>query len=409
MIFDHLNTSDFSSTDQAIYHFLMSHYTEVAHMKVREIALDSHTSPTSVMRFIRKLGFDSYPAFIGFLKQSVHEQLDEEPVDFRAQVIASMQADQFSLNLQANLRILADKIINCEQVVFIGIGISGILCDYAARRLATLGINCFAVSDPYYPLALRLHNTTDNLRRHIKMTKLPNDFLWGASTSAYQVEGANLSDGKGPSVQDVKQLPPLVSDFSVASDHYHRFKEDIALLKELGLTAYRFSISWSRILPAGTGQINAAGLAFYDQLIDECLQAGITPIVTLYHFDLPAALAESGGWLNRETITAYVDYSRIVFEAFGDRVRYWLTINEQNMLVLANQSIVTGQKSLRDSFQENHHMMVAQAKVIKAYHDAGYPGKIGPAPNIAVGYAASSAPADIVRLSGSIAFAIGCF
>ena len=145
MIFDHLNTSDFSSTDQAIYHFLMSHYTEAAHMRVREIALDSHTSPTSVMRFIRKLGFDSYPAFIGFLKQSVHEQLDEEPVDFRAQVIASMQADQFSLNLQANLRILADKIINCEQVVFIGIGISGILCDYAARRLATLGINCFAV------------------------------------------------------------------------------------------------------------------------------------------------------------------------------------------------------------------------------------------------------------------------
>lgn len=131
-------------------------------------------------------------------------------------------------------------------------------------------------------------------------------------------------------------------------------------------------------------------------MIDECLQAGITPIVTLYHFDLPAALAESGGWLNRETITAYVDYSRIVFEAFGDRVRYWLTINEQNMLVLANQSIVTGQKSLRDSFQENHHMMVAQAKVIKAYHDAGYLGKIGPAPNIAVGYAASSAPADIV-------------
>ena len=160
------------------------------------------------------------------------------------------------------------------------------------------------------------------------------DFLWGASTSAYQVEGASAEDGKGPSVQDIKTLPPGTADFTVASDHYHRFREDIALMAEMGLKAYRFSIAWTRIYPQGNGPVNVRGLQHYSEVIDTCLAHGLTPIVTMYHFDLPAALDAAGGWNNRATIDAFVQYARTLFEQFGDRVKYWLTINEQNMMVL---------------------------------------------------------------------------
>lgn len=162
-IFDQLSTSDFSSTDLAIYHFLMSNYEDASKMRVRDIAKASHTSAASVMRFVRKLGFNSYPEFIGFLKQSIHEKSDTGEIEFREEVIESLQENQFSFDMQEKLLVLADKIMDADQIVFIGIGISGILCEYAARRLATLGINSFAITDPYYPLALRLHNTTDNL------------------------------------------------------------------------------------------------------------------------------------------------------------------------------------------------------------------------------------------------------
>ena len=155
------------------------------------------------------------------------------------------------------------------------------------------------------------------------------DFLWGASTSAYQVEGASAEDGKGPSVQDIKTLPPGTADFTVASDHYHRFREDIALMAEMGLKAYRFSIAWTRIYPQGDGPVNVRGLQHYSEVIDTCLAHGLTPIVTMYHFDLPAALDAAGGWNNRATIDAFVQYARTLFEQFGDRVKYWLTINEQ--------------------------------------------------------------------------------
>ena len=160
------------------------------------------------------------------------------------------------------------------------------------------------------------------------------DFLWGASTSAYQVEGASAEDGKGPSVQDIKALPPGTADFTVASDHYHRFREDIALMAEMGLKAYRFSIAWTRIYPQGNGPVNVRGLQHYSEVIDTCLAHGLTPIVTMYHFDLPAALDAAGGWNNRATIDAFVQYARTLFEQFGDRVKYWLTINEQNMICL---------------------------------------------------------------------------
>lgn len=221
-------------------------------------------------------------------------------------------------------------------------------------------------------------------------------FLWGAATSAYQLEGGWNEDGKGQSVQDVKKLPQNTTDFKVASDHYHRFKEDVNLFKELGLKAYRLSIAWTRIVPNGTGKINEKGLEYYDRLINLLLEARIEPIVTVYHFDLPAALEEQGGWNNRQTIKAFTDYCDVLFHYFNGRVKYWLTINEQNMMVLASSAVLAGKKSNQQNFQENHHMLVAQASVMKLFHDKKYKGKIGPAPNIAYINPASAKPEDVL-------------
>jgi len=222
--------------------------------------------------------------------------------------------------------------------------------------------------------------------------KFPTNFLWGASTSAYQVEGAWNEDGKVASVQDMKEIPAGTSDFKVAVDHYHRFEEDVKLFKELGLKAYRFSISWSRVM--SNGQVNPQGLAFYKKLIDLLKQNDIEPIATVFHFDLPYEIHQQGGWENRETIQKFADYCQVLFDHFGQDVKYWQTINEQNVMALAGSVIGTSNKSMKEKFQENHHMLVAQALVTKQYHDGHYPGLIGPAPNIASVYAASDKPED---------------
>lgn len=234
-----------------------------------------------------------------------------------------------------------------------------------------------------------------------KLKPFPEEFLWGASTSAYQVEGANLEDGKGPSVQDVKKVPEGTSELDVCADHYHRFKEDIALMAEMGFREYRFSIAWTRILPQGVGRVNPKGIAFYNELIDTCLQYGIEPFVTIFHFDLPAALAEKGGWSRRESVDEFVDYCRILFENYGDRVKYWLTINEQNMLTLAGEAIGTARlrkdvSRLKQLYQDNHHMLLAQAKAMKLLHEMVPGAKIGPAPNISLVYPKTCKPADIL-------------
>ncbi|VXC02414.1 cryptic phospho-beta-glucosidase B [Microbacterium sp. 8M] len=232
-------------------------------------------------------------------------------------------------------------------------------------------------------------------------TAFPPEFLWGASTSAYQVEGATAEDGKGPSVVDtLPHRPHDVADFTVASDHYHRYAEDVALFAELGMRAYRFSIAWTRIIPDGDGEINPAGLAFYHHLIDELRAKGIEPIVTLYHFDLPAALDERGGWSDRATIDAFERYARIVFAEFGGKVRYWLTVNEQNMMVLHGKAIGTtgrsGDTDQKTIYQQNHHMFLAQARAMSACHEMLPEAKIGPAPNIVSVYAATCDPDDVI-------------
>lgn len=228
----------------------------------------------------------------------------------------------------------------------------------------------------------------------------PKDFLWGASTSAYQVEGAWNEDGKGLSVIDMLNHPGDTSDFKVASDHYHRYKEDVKLFAEMGLKAYRFSIAWTRIIPNGVGEVNKKGIEFYNNLIDELNKYNIEPIVTMYHFDLPYELEKQGGWSNRDTIDAFVEYAKVLFENFGHKVRYWLTINEQNTMILHPGAIgiPKGGKlpSKKELYQQNHNMLVAQAKVMNLCHEMLTNAKIGPALNITTMYGETCNPNDAI-------------
>jgi len=160
----------------------------------------------------------------------------------------------------------------------------------------------------------------------------PTAFLWGTATSSYQIEGAVNEDGRGQSIWDTfSHTPGKIQDDStgdIACDHYHRWREDVALMKELGLRAYRFSIAWPRILPSGRGQVNQAGIDFYSRLVDALLEAGIVPFATLYHWDLPQALQDQGGWPARSTAEAFVEYADVTSRALGDRVKGWITHNE---------------------------------------------------------------------------------
>ncbi|MFJ5625041.1 glycoside hydrolase family 1 protein [Peribacillus loiseleuriae] len=236
--------------------------------------------------------------------------------------------------------------------------------------------------------------------KHTSLKTFPENFLWGGSTSAYQVEGAWNEDGKGPSVVDMANHVEGVTDFKVTSDHYHHYKEDVALFAEMGFKAYRFSIAWTRIFPEGTGEANPKGVEFYHNLIDEIKQHNMEPIVTMYHFDLPYALQQQGGWANRATADAFEQYAQVLFNEYGDKVTYWLTINEQNMMILHGDAIGTLDPSLKDPkkdlYQQNHHMLVAQAKAMKMCHDKLPHAKIGPAPNIVSIYPATSKPEDIL-------------
>ena len=208
---------------------------------------------------------------------------------------------------------------------------------------------------------------------HKTLKPFPKDFLWGASTSAYQVEGASLEDGKGPSCQDVKVVPEGTSDLKVCADQYHRYKEDIALMAEMGFKTYRFSISWSRIIPEGTGAINPKGIEYYNNVINECLKYGIEPLVHLYKYDMPAFyIEELGGWKNRFLIEEFVEFGKASIDEFQE-VTYWSTFNEINA---AQFSILdsNNQKEVQRQYQVLHNQLVASAKVVKYLHD-NYPNK----------------------------------
>jgi beta-glucosidase len=233
----------------------------------------------------------------------------------------------------------------------------------------------------------------------------PNDFCWGTATSAYQVEGAVKEDGRGPSIWDrFVHTPGRVADASnadIADDHYHRFKDDVQLMKSLGATAYRFSIAWPRIFPQGSGRPNPKGLDFYHRLLDELGANGIEPFVTLYHWDLPQALQDRlGGWRSRDTAKAFADYAGYVAARVSDRVRHIFTINECSRLVHLGHALgidAPGLKlSRREVNQVRHHVALAHGLAVQAIRAHGRRGvKIGPAENLVVCIPAIEAPADI--------------
>ncbi len=235
--------------------------------------------------------------------------------------------------------------------------------------------------------------------------EFPKGFLWGASTSAYQVEGAAYEDGKKASQQDVINHENYekhgFANADIASDHYHHFKEDVALMKEMGFSAYRFSIAWSRVFPDGVGDVNEKGIQFYRDLIDELIRNDIEPIVTLYHYDLPWTLVEKyDGWIDRQVVADFEYYARYVINEFKDKVKYWTTINEQSIIVqyIEQKCFIPekyrGNNQIR--YQINHHMNLAHAIACKLVHELVPGGMVGAALGYAPVYPLSSSPQDMM-------------
>ncbi|MEN9419086.1 MAG: hypothetical protein RI988_2706 [Pseudomonadota bacterium] len=206
----------------------------------------------------------------------------------------------------------------------------------------------------------------------------PNGFLWGCATASYQIEGSPLADGAGPSIwHRFTHTPGRIANGDtgdLACDHYRRWREDVQLMRELGLNAYRFSLSWSRVLPEGRGRVNEAGLGFYDRLVDALLEAGIQPMPTLYHWDLPAALDDRGGWLNPDIADWFADYASVVFRRLDDRVRLWTTINEPWVVAdggYMHGVLAPGHRSAFEAAIAAHRLLQAHAAAVRAYRALG--------------------------------------
>ena len=206
-----------------------------------------------------------------------------------------------------------------------------------------------------------------------QLPHLPEGFVFGASTAAYQIEGAVDEDGRGRSVWDTfcDEAGRIVdgSSGAVACDHYHRSAEDVALMKGLGLDCYRFSIAWPRIQPDGSGRANAAGLAFYDRLVDELLAAGVTPMATLFHWDLPQRLEDDGGWLNRSTADRFGEYAALVGEHLADRVGHWVPVNEPNVVTMLGYALgmhAPGKQLMLDALPAAHHLLLGHGRAVQA-------------------------------------------
>lgn len=229
----------------------------------------------------------------------------------------------------------------------------------------------------------------------------PAGFLWGCATSAYQIEGSPFADGAGASIWHRFAHTPgrTANDDNgdVACDHYRRYADDVDLMRQIGLNAYRFSIAWARVLPEGTGRINPAGLGFYERLVDALLAKGIEPMVTLYHWDLPAALDDRGGWLNRDSAQWFADYAQIVFRKLDDRVKFWTTFNEPWVVTdggYLHGVLAPGHRNRYEAPLASHHVMLAHGTAVQAYRAMGR-NKIGLVVNIEPKYPASPSAADL--------------
>jgi beta-glucosidase len=234
--------------------------------------------------------------------------------------------------------------------------------------------------------------------------KFPADFLWGTSTSAYQIEGSPTADGAGPSIWHRFSHTPgntyMDQTGDVTADHYRRYKEDIGLMSELGTNAYRFSIAWGRIIPNGTGAINKRGIDHYSRLVDELLKRNIKPNVTLYHWDLPEALDNRGGWLNRDIADWFCDYAVTMFDALGDRVEMWSTLNEPWVVTdggYLSGLLAPGHSNLYEAPLATHNQLRAHGMAVQRFRStrAGEHGKIGIVVNLEPKYPASRSSADL--------------
>jgi len=248
-----------------------------------------------------------------------------------------------------------------------------------------------------------MESTLNDSGRHF-----PPDFVWGAAVSAYQIEGAVDADGRGESIWDRFTATPGKiengEDGRVACDSYHRYREDVRLMRDLGLNAFRFSIAWPRILPEGRGWPNEAGLDFYDRLVDELLAAGIEPFVTLYHWDLPQTLEDGGGWPARETVDAFAEYVEVVAARLGDRVRYWITQNEPWVIAWLGYGMgqhAPGRESEGDALAAAHHVLLAHGRAAEIVRREVPGARVGITIDVVPMYPATDSEADVAatRLS----------
>ena len=229
---------------------------------------------------------------------------------------------------------------------------------------------------------------------------LPPGFLFGTSTASYQVEGATAEDGRGPSIWDTFTAQPgRVVDGStgdVACDHYHRWPEDVSLMARLGADGYRFSVAWPRVQPSGSGPVDERGLDFYDRLVDGLLEAGIAPMATLYHWDLPQPLEDAGGWLERDTALRFGEYAAVVAERLGDRVTHWCPVNEPNVTTLlgyAQEEMAPARNLMFGALPVAHHLLLGHGLAVRALR-AGAVGQVGSATNHVTVWPSTDGAAD---------------
>ncbi|HWT41383.1 MAG TPA: GH1 family beta-glucosidase [Sphingopyxis sp.] len=242
-------------------------------------------------------------------------------------------------------------------------------------------------------------------------TVFPDDFLWGAATAAYQIEGSPLADGAGASIwQRFSHDPRLMAvkgdTGDVACDHYNRMPADVALMKELGLKAYRFSVNWGRVLPEGIGRVNEPGLDFYERLVDELLKNDIEPLLTLHHWDLPAALDDKGGWLNRDSADWFADYGSVMYRRLDGRVKKWVTLNEPWVITdggYLHGALAPGHRNLFETPIASHNLMRAHGAAVSAYRSEGA-HEIGLVVNIEPKYPASDSAEDIAATARAHAY-----
>ncbi len=260
--------------------------------------------------------------------------------------------------------------------------------DLLSAGLVGLGVAAVGCS----PSTMQTPATTDGTAGR---QAFPTGFAWGVATSAYQVEGSVASDGRTPSIWDTfTAAEGRIADGSTgadACDHYRRWAADLDLMAELGIGSYRFSIAWSRILPRTGGRTNPAGLAFYDRLVDGLLERGIAPVATLYHWDLPQYLQDAGGWESRDSAGWFADYASVLFDALGDRVGSWVTINEAKVIVEQGYQrgwMAPGKRDPRASGRVLHHLNLAHGRAVEAFRASSARGAIGPCLTLAPCYPA---------------------